>query len=98
MVSRSIAILLVVTALGVGVQYGVGAQHRTSGSVEADSTASVSNLHRASSVTASYVPSRTQTVEAASFGAGGNNAHTDQIRRAHAAIGYGAVRDQPPTF
>ena len=98
MVLRSIAILLVGTALGAGVQYGVGAQHRTSGLVEANSNASISNLHRESSVTVKYVLSPTQTVESTSIGAGGDNAHIDQIRRAHAAIRYGAVGDQPPTF
>jgi hypothetical protein len=98
MVSRSIAILLVGAALGAGVQYGVGAQHATSGSVEPDSTAAISNLYHVSNVTASYTPGRTQTVEPAASAAGGDTAHIDQIRRAHAAIGNSAVRDQPPAF
>ncbi len=98
MVSRSIAILLVGAALGVGVQYGVEAQHKASGSVEADSTAAISNPHRVSSVTANYAPGRTETVELAASAAAGDNAHIDQIRRAHAAIANSAVRDQPPTF
>ena len=88
MVLRSIAILLVGTALGAGVQYGVGAQYGTSGSVEGNSVASISNLH----------PEPTQTMESASPGAGGDNAHIDRIRRAHATVGYRTGRDQPPTF
>jgi hypothetical protein len=98
MVLRSIAILLVGTALGAGVQYGVGAQYGTSGSVEANSMASISNLHRESIVTVNHALSATQTMESASLGAGGDNAHIDQIRRAHATVRYRTGRDQPPTF
>ena len=88
MVSKSIAILLLGTALGAGVQYGVGAQYGTSGSVEANSMASISNLHR----------EPTQTIESTSPGAGGDNAHIDRIRRAHATVRQRSGRDQPPTF
>ena len=98
MVLRSIAILFVGTALGAGVQYGVVAQHRTSGSLEANSTASISNPHHESSATVNYVLSPTKTAESASLAAGGDNAHINQIRRAHSAIRYGAVSAQPPTF
>ena len=98
MVLRSGVILLVGTALGAGVQYGLGAQHKPSGSVETNSTASISNLHRETSVTANYTLSPSQTMESASSGPGADNAHVDQIRRAHAAIRYRAVSDPPPTF
>ena len=98
MVSRSIAILLVGAALGVGVQYGVEAQHKALGSVDADSTAAISNLPRVSSVTTTYTSGRGQTSEPVALAAGGDTAHIDQIRRAHAAIGNSPVRDQPPTF
>jgi hypothetical protein len=98
MVLRSIAILLVGTALGAGVQYGVGAQHRTSGAVEGNSTAQISNPHHESSAAVHDVLSPTRMVESASLGAGGDNTHIDQIRRAHAAIRYDAVSAQPSTF
>jgi len=88
MVLRSIAILLVGTALGAGVQYELGAQYGTSGSVEANRMASISNVQ--------HEP--TQTIESASPGAGGDNAHIDRIRRAHATLGYRTGRDHPPTF
>jgi Tfp pilus assembly protein PilV len=98
MVLRAIAILVVGTALAAGVQYGVGAQHRTSDSVEANSMASTFNLNRESSATVNHARGPAQTMESASVGTAGDNAHIDQIRRAHAAIRYGAVSDQPPTF
>jgi hypothetical protein len=98
MVLRSIAILLVGTALGAGVQYEVGAPQRASGSGEANSMASSSNLYREPSFRANRALGPTQPMEFASLGARGNNAHIDQIRRAHATSRYGAVSVQPPTF
>lgn len=97
MVLRSIAILLVGTALGAGLQYAVGAPQRTSGSAETNGIASTSNLHRESIVTVNHALSPSQTMESASLGAGGDNSHIDQIRRAHAAI-RGGISNQPPTF
>jgi len=85
MVLRSIAVLLVGTALGAGLQYALGAPHRTSESVEA-------------SVTVNHALDPTPTIESASLTAGGENSHIDGIRRAHAALRYSAVSDQPPTF
>jgi hypothetical protein len=98
MVLRSIAILLVGTALGAAVQYRVGASHRTLASGEANSLASISNLQREPRFRVNRALGPTQPMEFASLGARGNNAHIDQIRRAHAAIRYGAISDQPPTF
>jgi hypothetical protein len=97
MVLKSIAILLMGTALGTGLQY-VGAPNRTSGSVETNGIASPSDLHRESIVTVNNALSPFQTMESASLGASMDNSHIDWIRRAHTAIRDDAVSDLPPTF
>jgi hypothetical protein len=93
MVLRYIAILLVVTALGAGLQYGMAAPHRTPDSV--DLTA---NLYRESRVTVNHAHSLTQAMESPSVGASGDDSHIARIRRAHATIRDSAVSNQPPTF
>jgi hypothetical protein len=93
MVLRSIAILLVGTALGAGLQYG-GALQRTSDPVDTNGIASTFKLHPESVVTANHARSPATV----SVQAGGDNSRIDQIRRAHTAIPNSAVSDQPPTF
>jgi hypothetical protein len=84
MVLRSIALVLVGATLGAGLQYALGAPHRTSDRIEA-------------SVTVNHALSP-QTIESASSTAGGDNSHIDRIRRAHAALRSSAASGQPLTF
>ena len=93
MVLRYIAILLVGTALGVGLEYGVAATNTISDSV--DLTA---NLYRESRVTVNHAHSLTRAKESPSVGAGGDDSHIAWIRRAHAKVRDSAVSNQPPTF
>src|ERR1700730_4064550 len=102
MVLKSIAILLVGTALGTGLQY-VGAPNRTSAFVETNGIASNSNLHRESIVAVNRAlnPSKTmhsQTMESASLGADKDHSHIDWIRSAHSAIRDDVIGDLPHTF